>query len=271
MRRPVISEPATTVHVFDPSTFVLRATEARTDADEPFWVYSAERSIVDAMRMARWVGRDVALHALQRYLRCSGAKPRWSPDRPAARSVGQNPPSVGDIAQLTTRDVEPSARAAFGELQRTARKSGSNMQSLLMVYAVESFLRRLAISEYAQHLVLEGGMLMAAHSIRRMTRDADLSTHGVRNDETTVAELVNTINAIEPEPPDGITFDTASLRTEGMREDAEYRGGCRRTHIWLGPAFRSRWTSRSATRTRRPSLTSSRCSIVRRSPCAPTR
>jgi nucleotidyltransferase AbiEii toxin of type IV toxin-antitoxin system len=102
--------------------------------------------------------------------------------------------------------------------------SGSNMQSLLTVYAVESFLRRLAISEYAQHLVLKGGMLMAAHSIRRMTRDADLSTHGVRNDEATVAELVNTINAIEPEPPDGITFDAASLRTEGMREDAEYRG-----------------------------------------------
>src|ERR1700733_3727525 len=75
MRRPVISEPATTVHVFDPGTFDLARERARTDADEPFWVYSAERSIVDAMRMARWVGRDVALHTLQRYLRRPGAEP----------------------------------------------------------------------------------------------------------------------------------------------------------------------------------------------------
>ncbi len=75
MRRPVISEPATTIHVFDPSTFDIGREQARTDADEPFWVYSAERSIVDAMRMSRWVGRDVALHALQRYVKRPGAKP----------------------------------------------------------------------------------------------------------------------------------------------------------------------------------------------------
>ena len=75
VRRPVISEPVTRVHVFDPTTFGLAREQARTDADEPFWVYSAERSIVDAMRMARWVGRDVALHALGRYVRRPGAKP----------------------------------------------------------------------------------------------------------------------------------------------------------------------------------------------------
>lgn len=75
MRRPVISTPATTIHVFDPSTFDIGRERATTDADEPFWVYAAERSIVDAMRMARWVGRDVALHALQRYVNRPGAKP----------------------------------------------------------------------------------------------------------------------------------------------------------------------------------------------------
>jgi hypothetical protein len=75
MRRPVISEPATTVHVFDPTTFDLGREKARTDADEPFWIYSAERSIVDAMRMARWVGRDLALHALQQYVRRPDADP----------------------------------------------------------------------------------------------------------------------------------------------------------------------------------------------------
>jgi hypothetical protein len=125
---------------------------------------------------------------------------------------------------LSERDVEASAEATFRDVQRAARESGANMQSLLTVYAVESFLRRLAISVHAQQLVLKGGMLMAAHSVRRMTRDADLSAHGVRNDEAAVADLVRSIAAVEPEPPDGITFDPASLRTETMRADAEYRG-----------------------------------------------
>jgi predicted transcriptional regulator of viral defense system len=67
-RRPTIGQPATKVHTFDADTFELGRQQARSDADEPFWIYSAERSIVDTMRMARWVGRDVALHALRRYM-----------------------------------------------------------------------------------------------------------------------------------------------------------------------------------------------------------
>lgn len=73
--RPVIEQPPTTVHAFNAATFKLERQQARTDADEPFWIYSAERSIVDAMRMSRWVGRDVALHALARYLSRPGASP----------------------------------------------------------------------------------------------------------------------------------------------------------------------------------------------------
>jgi predicted transcriptional regulator of viral defense system len=74
-RRPVIDQPATKVHVFDARTFELERQQATTDADEPFWIYSAERSVVDAMRMSRWVGRDVALHALRRYIARGGASP----------------------------------------------------------------------------------------------------------------------------------------------------------------------------------------------------
>ena len=73
--RPSIDQPATRVHVFGARTFHLERRQARTDIDEPFWIYSAERSIVDAMRMSRWVGRDVALHALRRYLARRDADP----------------------------------------------------------------------------------------------------------------------------------------------------------------------------------------------------
>jgi predicted transcriptional regulator of viral defense system len=84
--RPIIDRPPTNVHVFNAATFKLKREQARTDADEPFWIYSAERSIVDAMRMSRWVGRDVGLHALGHYL----SRPNASPARLAelARELG---------------------------------------------------------------------------------------------------------------------------------------------------------------------------------------
>ncbi|ADB53982.1 type IV toxin-antitoxin system AbiEi family antitoxin domain-containing protein [Conexibacter woesei] len=86
MHRPSIDQPATRVHVFDARTFAIERQQAHTDADEPFWIYSPERSVIDAMRMARWVGRDTALHALRRYI----AQPRSDAARLAelARELG---------------------------------------------------------------------------------------------------------------------------------------------------------------------------------------
>jgi predicted transcriptional regulator of viral defense system len=73
--RPTIDEPATRVHTFADETFDVERRQVRTNVDEPFWIYSPERSVVDAIRMARWVGRDVGLHALRRYIRRRDAKP----------------------------------------------------------------------------------------------------------------------------------------------------------------------------------------------------
>ena len=75
-------------------------------------------------------------------------------------------------AQVT---VDQVARQAFKAVQDKARANyGGNTQQLLVVYAVESFLRRLSISDHAHQMVLKGGMLMAASQIRQMTKDADL-------------------------------------------------------------------------------------------------
>jgi hypothetical protein len=49
-----------------------------------------------------------------------------------------------------TSSVDQAATAAFSALKAKARVDhGGNTQALLVVYAVESFLRRLAISDYA--------------------------------------------------------------------------------------------------------------------------
>jgi hypothetical protein len=72
---PKIDTPATTLHRFAAETFELERLEQATDAGEPFWIYSAERCVVDAMRLQHAVGRDVALSALARYARRRGADP----------------------------------------------------------------------------------------------------------------------------------------------------------------------------------------------------
>jgi hypothetical protein len=121
--------------------------------------------------------------------------------------------------------IDDAAKAAFRALQKRARtEHGGNTQPLLTVYAVEAFLRRLAMSEHVQQMVLKGGMLMAAEGIRRMTKDADLSTHGVPNDMATVRRVVAEICTLEPDPHDGVVIDPATIRAEIMREDAEYQG-----------------------------------------------
>ena len=121
--------------------------------------------------------------------------------------------------------IERAAKDAFAALRARARTDfNNNTGPLLTVYAVESFLRRLAVSPYAHNMVLKGGMLMAAKQIRQMTRDADLSTHGLPNDESHVGEVVRQIAALTPDPHDGIVIDPDDIRTEVMREDADYHG-----------------------------------------------
>jgi Transcriptional regulator, AbiEi antitoxin len=72
---PKIDTPATTLHRFPAETFALERQARRTEAGEPFWIYSAERCVVDAMRLQRQVGRDIALAALRRYMARDDADP----------------------------------------------------------------------------------------------------------------------------------------------------------------------------------------------------
>ncbi len=72
---PKIDAPATRLHRFAAATFALDRVQQHTDAGEAFWIYSAERCIVDAMRMQRTAGRDIALSALRRYMRRDPAEP----------------------------------------------------------------------------------------------------------------------------------------------------------------------------------------------------
>lgn len=73
--RPSIDYPPVHIHVFASSTFDLGRERVRLDSSEEIYIYSAERSVVDAMRMRGRVGANVAYEALRRYLKRPGASP----------------------------------------------------------------------------------------------------------------------------------------------------------------------------------------------------
>lgn len=133
--------------------------------------------------------------------------------------------------------LQSDGDAIFRALQAKATASfGGNTQGLLVVYATESFLRRLAISSYADRLILKGGVLMTANDIRQMTKDGELSARGLANGPSSVAATVAEILRLEPSLPDGILFDADSVRAEVMREGADYHGVRCKTTGRLGRA-----------------------------------
>lgn len=74
--RPQIDYPTAHVHVFAAATFDLDRWQEITETGESLWIYSPERSVVDAIRLAHLVGRDVAFHGLTRYMSRPKARPR---------------------------------------------------------------------------------------------------------------------------------------------------------------------------------------------------
>ena len=70
--RPSISYPPTRVSQYAASTFTYAVERFEVAPRETVPVYSAARSVVDAMRLGGAEGRSLALSALNRYLRRAG-------------------------------------------------------------------------------------------------------------------------------------------------------------------------------------------------------
>jgi predicted transcriptional regulator of viral defense system len=72
--RPVLKAPCR-LHQFDRGTFDLGRETLEVGARSPMGIYSAERSIVDVIRIRHLQGADVAWEALRRWLRKPGRSP----------------------------------------------------------------------------------------------------------------------------------------------------------------------------------------------------
>jgi len=73
-RAPKVDAPVTW-HRFHEDTFALGRETVDVDEGLQIGVYSPERCLVDAFRLRHQLGEDVAIEALKRWLRRSGAMP----------------------------------------------------------------------------------------------------------------------------------------------------------------------------------------------------
>jgi predicted nucleotidyltransferase component of viral defense system len=111
--------------------------------------------------------------------------------------------------------------------QRLLNRSKADNRSfneLLQYYAMERFLYRLSLSDHAQHYILKGALMLRAWKLPEFRPTMDIDMLGrTGNEEENITEQIRDILAVKIEP-DGLTFDSHSIQTERITEDADYEG-----------------------------------------------
>ncbi|WP_020578162.1 nucleotidyl transferase AbiEii/AbiGii toxin family protein [Actinopolymorpha alba] len=129
-------------------------------------------------------------------------------------------------------------------LKNLARRAGQSVQDLQTLYVLEALLSRISISAYREDFALKGGVLLAAFSLRRPTRDADLHATRLTNDVAEVEERFRHIAQLHID--DGAVFDPDCISASTIRDDGEYPGvrvkligqlGTSRLHVGIDVNF----------------------------------
>jgi hypothetical protein len=132
-------------------------------------------------------------------------------------------------------NVAASVRAHLARLADQQRRS---LNDLILLYALEGFLRRLAYSSHREQLVLKGGLLLFAlrTESNRPTRDVDLLGLHLPVDRVKIANLVRELCAQPLPEDDGLRFDAESVETNTIIEDGDYEGVRARFYGYLDRA-----------------------------------
>jgi predicted nucleotidyltransferase component of viral defense system len=130
------------------------------------------------------------------------------------------------------RNVGASVRQ---RLLNLAHARGQPLELLLTRYALERLLHRLSLSPHRSRFVLKGALLLTTwfDEPHRATRDLDLLGFGDPSDDALLA-VFREVMAITVD--DGMSFDTAKLQIQPIREDIEYGGSRLRTTAALAGA-----------------------------------
>jgi hypothetical protein len=114
--------------------------------------------------------------------------------------------------------------SVLARLKNISDKENLDFNFLLLRFIQERFLARLAVSEYVTKFILKGGFLLLAYNVERArpTRDIDFLGIGVSNKRKELEHIIREIAAIKL--ADGVDFLPDSIKSEEIKEEAEYSG-----------------------------------------------
>lgn len=107
-------------------------------------------------------------------------------------------------------------------IRNLSKKNAADAQILMRNYMMERFLEWISLSEYRDHFVLKGGMLVAAMVglDTRSTMDMDATVKGFPVNEASVKDMVEKLLAVPVN--DGVSFRVK--RVQSIMDEADYPG-----------------------------------------------
>jgi len=131
---------------------------------------------------------------------------------------------------------ENLAASVRARLKNIADSDQKPFDFVLMHYFIERFLYRLSVSKYRDRFVLKGGLLLYTimNEQARATKDIDLLAHQIGSDPDELKTVFSEIAGIVFE--DAVVYDTASITSERIREDAAFDGVRIKFTAYLGNA-----------------------------------
>lgn len=125
---------------------------------------------------------------------------------------------------MTVKSISNLAASVQARLQNHARASKRPFQELLQYYAMERFLYRLSMTHHRARFVLKGALMLHVWDapLARATKDLDFLGRldsSLENLERVIREVCTA--DVEP---DGVVFDPVTVKTERIKQDADYEG-----------------------------------------------
>jgi predicted nucleotidyltransferase component of viral defense system len=123
-----------------------------------------------------------------------------------------------------TKEINNIAASVKARLKRIAEAEAKPFDFLLMMYMIERLLYRLSISEFRDHFVLKGGLLLYIQlgDQARPTRDLDFLAQRLPSNADQIAGVFRRI--CEAGANDGLRFATDSITAGKIKEGADYEG-----------------------------------------------
>lgn len=109
-------------------------------------------------------------------------------------------------------------------LQNKAKEANLPFAEILQYYGMERFLYRFSRSQYADKFILKGALMFTVWQLpqRRTTLDIDFLAH-YDNNIAAIEKVIRDVCKISV-ISDGLVFDSAAIKGQKIKEDADYEG-----------------------------------------------